>query len=269
MKRFLCLLLVTILSSLVLSGCSDKQNNQNDQEQQNDHVSFSPESTAVPNSSVLEAANAFSNTEISDQPTLEPVETISSNDNENDETIDDQIFSTHNVDTNTDQHAAPSGVDTSAYQFSSLSDHSLGFTFNYPSHWQNIPGIYTVCFQEQVEDGDVPARVAITRKKLTHTPDASDLSDHLIAYLKTIYKQYDTSTFEVSGLNTSISFMGQNGYSTTYLAFKGETEVEGFVILCVVERTLYVYHFSASYSDYQSMESMMQYMCKSVQLVDE
>jgi hypothetical protein len=53
-------------------------------------------------------------------------------------------------------------VDTSTYQYSALTDTSLGFTFNYPSHWENLPGIYTICFREKVEKGDFPARVAIT-----------------------------------------------------------------------------------------------------------
>lgn len=269
MKKILCLLLVCILLAASLCSCSKEQENQ--ESQANEAGNFAPESTAVPNSSVLDTANALSGNPVSEPDAVVSSDTETSADISAEEgvVVDEDIFGTYDESSDTAQHEAPSGVDTSTYQFSSLSDHSLGFTFNYPSHWQNIPGIYTVCFQEQVEDGDIPARVAITRKKLTHTPDESDISDHLIDYLKTIYKQYDTSTFEVSGLNTSIKFMGKNGYSTNYLAFKGETEVEGFVIMCVVERTLYVYHFSASYPDYQSMETLMQYMCKSVTLVEK
>lgn len=270
MKKILCLLLACILLAVSLCSCSKEQETQ--EPQVNETGNFAPENTAVPNSSIQDAANALSGIPVSEPDAAASPDAEASADvpaEDEGVVVDEDIFGTYDEATDTDQHDSPSGIDTSAYQFTPLSDLSLGFTFYYPSHWQNVPGIYTVCFQEQVEDGEVPARVAITRKKLTHTPDESDITDHLIAYLKTIYKQYDTSTFEVSGLDTSRKFMGKNGYSTNYLAFKGETEVEGFVIMCVVERTLYVYHFSASYSDFQSMETMMQYMCKSVTLVEK
>ena len=65
----------------------------------------------------------------------------------------------------------PAPINSSAYQYASLADESVDFTFNYPSQWENVPGIYTVCFREKVEKGEFPARVAISRKKLVHTPD--------------------------------------------------------------------------------------------------
>lgn len=265
MKKLLCLILACFLLISCLSGCGTREDEP--EAQPGVEGNFAPENTAVPNSSVQDAASAFSGGVTEEQPTLEPAETIDAAASEDEaELADDAIFGTYDAATDTAQHAAPSNIDTSAYQFTSLSDHSLGFTFSYPAHWKNIPGIYTVCFQEDVEQGDFPARVAITRNKLTHTPKDAAIVDHLVSYLKTIYKQYDTAAFEVSGLDRTVSFMGQPGYSTTYLAFSGETEVEGFVIMCAVERTLYVFHFSASYSDYQSMQSMMQYMLNSVTL---
>ena len=49
----------------------------------------------------------------------------------------------------------------------------------------------------------------------------------------------------------------------------GETEVKGFVIGRAVKRTLYVFHFCASYEDYAAMERVMRYMVNSVELVDD
>ena len=54
--------------------------------------------------------------------------------------------------------------------------------------------------------------------------------------------------------------------SVTYLAYWGDIEVKGFVIGCAVGRTLYVLHFSASYADYAAMESMLNYIVRSVTL---
>lgn len=265
MKRSLCLILgIFLLFSL--TGCTNQKDSQN--ASNDSQANFAPENTAVPseNSSIQEAANAFSGGVIESQPTAEPVQPIEQT---ADQIQNSDAFNTTDVFGSYDEAALDSehdssGIDLSSYNFSTVSDTSLGFTYNYPSHWINNPGVYTICYREEVEAGDFPARVAVTRKKLTHTADEDDITNELKSYLRTIYKQYDAKTFEVGSLNKSIPFMGQAGYSTTYLAFSGETEVKGFVICCQIERTLYVFHFSASYSDYLSMESMMQYMCKSV-----
>ena len=261
-KRFsllLCLLLI-----VTLTGCGTQKPSVNESAEQ--QADFAPANTALPaeNSSILDAASAFSGGSIDADPTAEPIQPILSEEAaQSPEASADDIFGTYSEDAEDAAHSA-SQIDLSTYSFTSITDTSLGFTFSYPSHWQNNPGVYTVCYREEVEEGDFPARVAITRKKLTHTADADGIADELKSYLKTIYKQYDAKTFEVGSLNKSIQFMGQKGYSTTYLAFSGETEVKGFVICCQIERTLYVFHFSASYSDYLSMEGIMQYMCKSV-----
>lgn len=263
MRKALCLLLICMLLAATLSACSNRQA---DETQTAANGNFAPEVTAVPESDtdVQTAANALSGNAMTD-PTLEPVETLPPAEGGG---IEADIFgegegvdSAHAV-----THDAPSNIDTSTYDFSVLSDESLGYSFQYPSHWQYLPGVYTVCFREIVEEGDFPARVAITRNKLVHTPSESTITDQLISYLKTIATQYEDSTFEVDSLDKSTTFMGQQGYATTYLAFSGEIEVKGYVIMCAVERTLYVYHFCASYADYQSMESMMQHMRNSVTL---
>ena len=263
MKKCISLLLCLLLI-ITLSGCGKQKSSVNESTEQ--QADFAPANTAIPaeNSSILDAASAFSGGSAEVDPTAEPVEAIAAAEPDQPvETSSDDIFGTYSEETEDSEHSA-SQIDLSAYNFSTISDTSLGFTFSYPSQWKNNPGVYTVCYREEVEEGDFPARVAITRKKLTHTADADGITEELKSYLKTIYKQYDAKTFEVGSLNKSIQFMGQKGYSTTYLAFSGETEVKGFVICCQIERTLYVFHFSASYSDYLSMEGIMQYMCKSV-----
>jgi len=264
LKKCLCLLLCALLIAS-LSGCQDQQAAKNDSAEVEANVA--PENTLGPaeNSSIQAAANAFSGGTLDEQPTVEPVQVIESTTEptSSDPEVSGELFGSFDEAAQDSEHSA-SVIDLGAYSFSTTTDTSLGFTFSYPSHWKNNPGVYTVCYREEPEDGDFPARVAVTRKKLTHTADADGITDELKSYLKTIYKQYDSKTFEVGSLNKSIQFMGKKGYSTTYLAFSGETEVKGFVICCQIERTLYVFHFSASYSDYLSMENLMQYMCKSV-----
>lgn len=178
----------------------------------------------------------------------------------------DVVLGTYDEQTDVAQHDAPSAIDTNAYQYAQVEDENIDFTFNYPSHWKLVPGIYTVCYREEVEDGDFPARLAITRKKLVHTPDDRALLEQLTSYMKMVGKQYDKATFQTSVPNHEDTFMGRTAFSNTYLAYWGDIEVKGFVIGCAVQRTLYVLHFCASYADYTAMESMLNYIVRSVTL---
>ena len=181
---------------------------------------------------------------------------------------DDVVLGTYDEEADTGYHDAPSAINTAAFQYSAVMDENLDYTFNYPSDWENVPGIYTVCFRERVEEGDFPARVAITRKKLVHTPDETALMEQLTSYLKSVAKQYDAETFQTSEPDKDARFMGRLALSNTYLAYWGDIEVKGFVIGATIDRTLYVFHFCASYSDYVALESVMQYMMTSVQLTE-
>lgn len=176
----------------------------------------------------------------------------------------DVVLGTYDESTDTATHDAPSAIDTNAYQYTQVDDENIDFTFNVPSHWEIVPGIYTVCYREQVEDGDFPARLAITRKKLVHTPDDRALLEQLTSYMKMVGKQYDKATFQTSVANHDDTFMGKPAFSNTYLAYWGDIEVKGFVIGCAIQRTLYVLHFCASYADYTAMESMLNYIVRSV-----
>ena len=178
----------------------------------------------------------------------------------------DVALGTYVEGSDTAQHDAPSNIDTNAYQYTQVDDENIDFTFNVPSHWKLVPGIYTVCYREEVEDGDFPARLAITRKRLVHTPDDRALLEQLTSYMKMVGKQYDKSTFQTSVANHDDTFMGKPAFSNTYLAYWGDIEVKGFVIGCAVQRTLYVLHFCASYADYAAMENMLSYIVRSVAL---
>ena len=162
--------------------------------------------------------------------------------------------------------ASTTGVDISTYRYQRLMDTSFGFTFEYPTHWINVPGKYTVCFREEVEDGDFPARVAITKKTFAHSPSSERMLAQFQSFAQIVYAQYAPSTFELGELNASAKFMGQNAFEITYLAYSGDIEVKGYMICCAVEKTIYVFHFSASYSDYAAMEPMIARMRDSVVL---
>ena len=283
MKKLLCILLILSLCACALSGCRRSEGTQEEAPDASAQ-SVIPDVTAVPE----EGGHGEEEQSLSlmAMPTLEPVEPLSDGEaadgGDGYFDIDALINSRDDGEdaglTAISGGAAPdgaqpaasvpgpvsAGVDTSTYQYSALTDTSLGFTFNYPSHWVNVPGVYTVCFREPAEDGKFPARVAITVKNLVHTPDETVMTEQMTAYMRVIHKQYDSKTFESGTPNMQDTFMGKQALSNTYLAFSGDTEVKGFVIGAAAGRTMCVFHFCASYDDYAAMESLMRYMLNSV-----
>lgn len=284
MKKLLCMLLTLALCACILSGCGrkdrDKAPSAGDSPAGGEAAAGTTpvpevgEHGEVDQSAALEGASG-----LDEMPTLAPAQTVppggqgdASEDYFNVDSLIEQTEEEFETYDETPKPANPDGpavLDANVYQYSSLVDTSLGFTFNYPSNWDDLPGVFTVCYRERVEPGDFPARIAITAKKLVHSPEGTVLSDELTSYMKTIYRQYDPDSFQVGTVNSEDTFLGRQAVSNTYLAFSGDTEVKGFVIARSVKRTLYVLHFCASYDDYIAMENIMRYMVKSVQLIDD
>ena len=152
--------------------------------------------------------------------------------------------------------------------YSSISGTGLGFKFDYPSDWVNMPGRSTVCYVQPLKEGTVyPARVAVTMKKLPHACNKAEAQNELVEYIKLLMTQYDEKTFKVDKqLDTETKFMGKAGMSSTYLAYDGEQEIKGYVICTYFERYVYVYHFLCAYEDYDAFSPAMVRMRDSVQV---
>ncbi len=281
MKKLFCLLLMVALCAGWLSACSLRRAPQ--PAEPTATAAFEPETTALPESRHGEEDQSKL---IGDNPTLPPVETVPPEEVKEPSSVDEaEYFSIEELleenngpsvsfegspPDEEENHAAQNQVaviDPGTYQFSALTDTTLGFTFNYPTRWENLPGVFTVCFREPVEPGDFPARVAVSAKKMVHTVEGSTVSSQLTSYMRTIYQMYDPSTFQPGEANESDSFLGKTALSNTYLAYYGDIEVKGFIIGTAVEKTIYVFHFCASYEDYTAMEGIMRYMLRSVELV--
>lgn len=159
-------------------------------------------------------------------------------------------------------------ADISGYTYQTLTDTSFGFVYTYPTCWVNVPGKSTVCFREVVEPDDFPARVAVTSKRMAHTPKSDTVLSQFQSYAQYIYAQFDPTTFEWGDLNTNARFLGEKAFEITYLAYSGDIEIKGYMICTNVGRLIYVYHFCASYDDYAVMETMMGRMRDSVTIID-
>lgn len=156
-------------------------------------------------------------------------------------------------------------------RFSQLTGTGLGFSFNYPTDWTNLPGRSTVCYIQPIDEGTIyPARVAIALKTLSHKCGPQTAQEELINFLKIIRTQYDNKTFSVeTKLDLDTRFMGNKAFSTTYLAYDGKQEIKGYVILTYFDRYVYVYHFLCAYDDYPAFMPAMTYMRDSVTVIQE
>lgn len=289
MKKLLCALLIGALCACTLAACARRPAPDGSSAQAN--PAANPEVTPVPE----EGGHGEEDQSqvLADMPTLapaQPVEGAADNDyvdddDEDDDVDDDDYYSMEALMNPSDGAEAPDAsgepapqstpkpgggvIDPNALSYTALSDPDLKLTFNYPSNWVNVPGVFTVCYREAAEPGEFPARVAISAKRLVHSPEGTVVSDELTEFVRVIRKQYDANTFQLGTPNSEDTFMGKQALSNTYLAYSGETEVKGFVIGQSIGRVLYVFHFSASYDDFAAMERVMRYMLNSVQIIQD
>jgi hypothetical protein len=291
LKKLLCAILVCAICGCGLAGCGRKASNDGNEAPRS--AVANPEVTMVPaegGHGEEDQSQALAN-----MPTLAPAlpaddddEYVDDDEDYVDDDEDDEDYYSidalinGSTDAGTTEAGAQSSpdqtptpmpggnvIDPNMLSYTALNDPDMKLTFNYPSNWVNVPGIFTVCFREQVEPGEFPARVAISAKRLVHSPEGTVVTDELTEFVRVIRKQYDANTFQLGTLNAEDTFMGKQAYSNTYLAYSGETEVKGFVIGQSVGRVLYVFHFCASYDDYTTMERIMRYMLNSVQIIQE
>ena len=171
---------------------------------------------------------------------------------------------------------APEGEDipvvetVKSLSYAALTDPSFGFVMNYPIDWINLPGKYTVCFEEPEPATSFPARVAVTRKQLAHKPKAKAVYTQFQAYAQMIYEQYDPKTFEYDDVNSNGVFMGHQAYEVTYLAYSDKVEVEGYLCCCSIGKAIYVFHFCCPYDEYDAYaEAILQMRDSVASLEDE
>ncbi len=161
---------------------------------------------------------------------------------------------------------------TSVSSYLTVSGTGLNFMFDYPSNWTNIPGRSTVCYVQPIENGTVyPARVAVTMKKLAHKCSGeTEFKEELSSFCKTVSSQYDEKTFKIdTELNSETRFMDNKALSTTYLAYDGDQEIEGYVIMTYFGRYMFCFHFQCAYEDYEAFTPVMQHMRDSVKAEEE
>jgi len=266
LKKVTSLVLSGLMAVTLLSGCSSVSTTV---DTTGDGGSFDPETTAVPSVTAEPDPDTWV-PEILDLP-LDGESTVSptADDGLGDLPSDPSAVPTE-VPTlaPSPSQTPPGAADISGYTFQTLSDTSFGFVYTYPTSWVNVPGKSTVCFREVVDPEDFPARVAVTSKRMAHTPKKETVLSQFQNYAQFIYAQYDPATFEWGALNSEARFLGEKAFEITYLAYSGDIEIKGYMCCTNVGRLIYVYHFCASFDDYAVMETMMGRIRDSVTIID-
>lgn len=276
-KRILCALIALILCAAALTGC-DKRATPADGAETAFEANFAPETTAAGGlTAALEqtsddpidriaqaddsaAASVQDISAAADAPVAEDVPVADDVPVANDEPVAQSDA----------QESVPAAAATAAPVTSSVStidgygevtNDELGISFSYPVNWVNQPGRSSICYLLKPTDGGYPARVCITMKKLAHSCNDSKAQAQLVSYLKKLREQYDYATFEVDlNLDTETLFMGRKAMSTTYLAYDGDVEIKGYVILTYFDKYVYCFHFLCAYDDYPKYEAAIRYM---------
>lgn len=267
MKKFVCALLIAALALYALTGCDRKTVTPEPAQEQ--EGSFAPETTAASFGDATQPAPAQT-----DAP-VEAVDPTAEQPVAQDSALDQSAPEATPEPAETQQSASQPFATATPQPNTAISGYTetaatgLGFRFSYPSGWTNLPGRSTVCFIQPVENGTVyPARVAVTMKKLAHKCNYDSNNEHkseLADYIKNLMTQYDEKTFKVNTtLDEETRFMDNRAISTTYLAYDGDQEIQGYVILTYFERYLFVFHFLCAYEDYAAFEPAMRHMRDSV-----
>ena len=150
------------------------------------------------------------------------------------------------------------GLAISEYTYAVLTNDTLGVRFSYPSHWIQTPGRRTICYEEPVGEGDIPARMAVSVKQLDDRADGDELTRQLSSFVSAIFTQFDR--YEIGNLITDVPFMGKTAYSTVYRGYKGDQVIRGTAIMASVGTKIYAFHFSCDADDYDAMATVMEYL---------
>lgn len=146
----------------------------------------------------------------------------------------------------------------SEYTYAILENETLGVRFAYPSHWEQTPGRRSICYEEPVGEGEVPARMVVSVKQLDDRADEDEMTGQLSQLVYAIFDQFDS--YEIGNLITDVPFMNKTAYSTIYRGYKGDDVIQGTVIIANVGTKIYAFHFSCAADDYDDMETVMYYL---------
>lgn len=160
-------------------------------------------------------------------------------------------------------------VPVSSYRYETINNVNLQVSFQYPSHWTNDPGKYTICYREPVNPGEAGGRVAVSAKTVSRAPDTTSLKKQLASFMEKVEASYFSFTAG-DDVQTDEAVFGTKGLSQTYTARDEEgNRYTGFVLMAYVSsnKRIYVLHFSAPSGRYEEMSTVLETIRQSLAVV--
>lgn len=148
-------------------------------------------------------------------------------------------------------------VDIDKYDYAKQTNKTLGVAFTYPAHWINDPGQSTISYVEPVEEGDIPARFAISVKKPKKAPDKDALKEEIQKLGDSIAADY--LNFETVSTSKNGKLGSASALSLVYTAEQDGTPIKGQILLTYVKskKRIYALHFHCSEADYEAFQPVL------------
>ena len=145
------------------------------------------------------------------------------------------------------------------YQYYLLTNTTLAVIFKYPSHWINKPGKSTISYEEPVNPGETPARLAVTSKAVTERQTSRMMQQHLADFLALVEQKY--TDYQAGEVKDDVAIMETTGLRQRYTARDPETgeAITGYALVCYVRnaRRVYLLHFTAPTRSYDELSAVI------------
>lgn len=157
-------------------------------------------------------------------------------------------------------------VEIADYKYQKLTNKTLDVSFDYPSHWVNVPGSITICYVQPVDEGEVPARVAVSVKKTTKGLDSDAVKKELEKLIDAISGSYEN--FRRGSISKKLKLVGSPAFSVVYDAELDGKEVKGIIIVSAknARNRLVALHFYAPAEQYKDYDPVLKEVMGSLKL---
>ena len=152
--------------------------------------------------------------------------------------------------------AAPTAAPPVNYTYTDGVNEELQINFKYPSTWIDRSSELSVVYDEPVEEGIVPARMAITRRAAGNIVVTEEVGmDKLTAFHDSL--KANCTDFK-SKRGKRFEFSGNAGFQFTYMGTFSGVKMMGYAAMAysVKKNAFYLYHFSVSEDRYESFSAI-------------
>jgi hypothetical protein len=152
------------------------------------------------------------------------------------------------------------------YRYQKVSNSTLKVSFEYPSHWINVPGSITICYVQPVNAGEAPARVAISVKKTSKTLNPDGLKNELEKLIDAVSGGF--VNFRHGTVSKKLKLAGSSAYSVAYDAELNGKAVKGIIIVAAknAKNRLMALHFYAPADQYKDFDPVLKQIMDSIKL---